>query len=210
MSTRHWVTVAAAGSIAIAAIAGGRAAGALHLSKEATPDQADPQAALVREGLGTRVATFGAADGAGQRNEPVDRAVYVAKLSSGSLCVIDADMAGKDPGGGCNPTADPLGGRSIWVSFMFDGGPGVASVTDARLSGLVDGSVAQLRALMSDGSQRNIPLTKDDVAGTSFRAFAFRIAQTDLLGGVTPIAVVAFDDSGSQLDRQATGLPTTR
>jgi len=169
-------------------------------------DAQAPTRELVNKKLGQRVASF---PGHGERirGKLVDeRLLFVATLADGSLCVNDSNVSQTEWGGGCNNADSPLGGKSFRVSFSFDGGPSFATVTDARLSGLVDKSVDKLTARMTDGSSRELELTSDTVAGTPYRAFAYRVSAVDLLAGVTPVAVVSYDSSGAELDRQATGL----
>jgi hypothetical protein len=160
---------------------------------------------LAQKRLGEKVATF-SGDGVLLRGKVVqERFVFVATLDDGSLCVNDSNMTQTEWSGGCNDPSMPLGGKSFRVSFTAEGGPTVETLTDARLSGLVDSSVHRLVVRMTDGSSRELTLT-DEVAGTEYRAFAFRVAKTDILAGVTPRTVIAYGAEEQELDRQATGL----
>jgi hypothetical protein len=150
------------------------------------------------------VATFDAAQGAD------DRMVVIERTPDGYLCLWDSPDAAAEHGlGGCNPASDPLGGRKLFASLTYDGGPSVASVHDARLSGLASSDVDQVHVAMSDGSTRRVHLAKPStrtVAGADYRSFAYRIHERDLRRGVTPVAVVAADAAGAELDRQSTGI----
>lgn len=157
-------------------------------------------AALERNGLGARIATFAAGNGAPERG------VYLAQLEDGRTCLMDADAGGRTAGGGCSRGDDALDGEPFSATFMYDGGPDPSSVTDARLAGLVAPSVARIFAVMSNGSTRTLPLSEKGVASTSYRVFAFRVSRGDLRNGVTPTAIVAYDRQGTELARQSTGL----
>jgi hypothetical protein len=160
---------------------------------------------LTEKRLGERVATF-SGDGVLIRGKVIEeRVVFVATLDDGSLCVNDSNITQTKWSGGCNDSSMPLGGKSFRVSFTAEGGPTVDTLTDARLSGLVDSSVHRLVVRMTDGSSREITLS-NEVAGTAYRAFAYRVAKSDILAGATPRTVIAYDAEGKELDRQATGL----
>jgi len=138
------------------------------------------------------------------------RSLVLQRTPDGYLCVWDAPGEDEAHGsGGCNPAADPLGGRELYVSLAYDGGPSVATVTDARLSGLVSARVDRLQLVMSDGTMRNVPLVSARtraIAGSDYRVFAYRVPPGDLQRGVTPTAAVALDRAGSEIDRQTTGI----
>jgi hypothetical protein len=157
-----------------------------------------------KSGRRMTVARFDPASGA------ADRVVVLERTPDGYLCVWDApDPTGAHGVGGCNPADDPLGGRKLFTSLTYDGGPGAATVHDARLSGLAAAGVQQVVVAMSDGTTRGVHLAATDtrpVAGADYRSFAYRIRETDLRRGVTPVAVVALDSAGAEIDRQATGV----
>ena len=169
---------------------------------------ADDPASHVREldvrQLGEKVAAFPPEAG-----RP-DSGVYVARLGNGSICVNAATATRKSWSGGCNPASAPLGGKPFIVLFTYDGGPAVETVKDARLFGLADRSVKQLRVEMSDHSSRELRLSPNAVASTPYRVFAHRVSRDDLAAGIAPVAVTAFDAAGSALARQPTGLPPAK
>jgi hypothetical protein len=135
------------------------------------------------------------------------RGVFLQSTSTGLLCLWDASSAAAVARqGGCNPQDDPLGGRKLFISFAYDGGPASTSVTDARLIGLVSADVSAVEVAMSDGTRRKIALRKSSVATHDYGAFGHRISSSDLKRGVTPTAVVAFNEAGQEIDRQATGV----
>ena len=150
------------------------------------------------------VATFDRVQG------EADRQVVIERTPDGYLCLWDSPDATAVHGlGGCNAADDPLGGRKLFASITYDGGPGIASVHDARISGLAAEDVEQVVVAMSDGSTRRMHVTKPstrDVAGADYRSFAYRVHDNDLRRGVTPVAVVAMDAAGAEVDRQTTGI----
>jgi hypothetical protein len=139
-----------------------------------------------------------------------DRVVVIERTPDGYLCLWDSPDAAAAQGlGGCNPADDPLGGRKLFASLTYDGGPGVASVHDARISGLAAEDVEQVLVAMNDGSTRRVHLAKPStraVAGADYNSFAYRVHENDLRRGVTPVAVLATDATGVELDRQPTGI----
>jgi len=141
------------------------------------------------------------------RNGQAKRGVFVQPTSAGFVCLWDAPSASSPARqGGCNPSNDPFAGRELFVNFVYDGGPAVSDVRDARLSGLVSQAVARAQVVMSDGTQRSLVLRGASVGGKSYRGFGYRLGRTDLQMGVGPIAVVALDESGAEIDRQTTGF----
>lgn len=135
------------------------------------------------------------------------RGVFVQLTSTGQFCIWDAPSAtSRERGGGCNPADDPLAGRHLSVSLAYDGGPSVSKVRDARLIGVTSGDIAQVQVLMSDGARRTVALKGASVAGVAYRAFGYRIRQSDLRRGLGPVAVVALNGAGEEVDRQVTGF----
>jgi len=141
------------------------------------------------------------------RNGLAKRGVFVQPTSAGFLCLWDAPSASSPARqGGCNPSSDPFAGGELFVNFVYDGGPAVSDVRDARLSGLVSEAVARAQVVMSDGTRRSLVLRGASVGAKSYRGFGYRLARTDLQMGVGPVAVVALDESGAEIDRQTTGF----
>jgi hypothetical protein len=193
---RRRVAVTAASVIAAGILVGAVVAGGHDWSRSA--DQLD--AALV-EARPTRVADIPSAEGLPERG------VFAQITSTGQFCLSDAPVdAPLMGGGGCNSVDDPLGGSAISSSLAFDGGPAIASVRDARLIGLAAPSVSSVRVLMSDGSSRTVKLKRARVGSDALRVFGYRIRKSDLKDGVGPVAVVAYDDGGAEIGRQATGI----
>jgi hypothetical protein len=139
-----------------------------------------------------------------------DRQVVLQRTPDGYLCVWDSPDGTAEHGvGGCNSAADPLGGRKLFVSLAYDGGPAIATVHDARLSGIAAPDVTVAKLVMSDGSTRTIALSRAStraLAGEDYRSFAYRVRQSDILKGITPVAVLVLDADGSVIDRQVTGI----
>jgi len=141
-----------------------------------------------------------------------DRVVLLQRTADGYVCLWDApDVTGAKGVGGCNPAASPLGGRKLFVSLAYDGGPDVAGVHDARLSGLVASDVATAEVVMTDGSSRRLLIAPAaanarTLSGADYRAFAYRIRESDLRSGITPVAVLVRDAKGGVIDRQETGI----
>jgi hypothetical protein len=163
-------------------------------------DGSDLAAAIEQDQL-VRVADIPAAEGS------TGKGVYVQRTRTGHLCVWEAPSAtSRQRGGGCNTADDPLNGRPLSFTLSYDGGPAAADVKRASLFGLVESDVARASVLMSDGTQREIRIQRAEVPGTEFRAFGFRFKKGDLREGITPIAVVAIDANGAELDRQQTGI----
>ena len=135
------------------------------------------------------------------------RGVFAQKTSGGLFCLWDAPSASAaERQGGCNPSDDPLGGRMMFVSFAYDGGPAVGSVRDARLIGLTAAAVASVEVVMSDGTRRTVELHKTPSSIGNYLAFGLRFGRGGLRRGTSPTAVVAFDGAGSEIDRQVTGF----
>ena len=137
------------------------------------------------------------------------RSVLVQSTSSGHLCLWDAPSASsRARQGGCNSVDDPLAGRKLTISLAYDGGPGVADVTDARLIGLVSPEAASVQVVMSDGTRRPIPMRREAAValdGGGLRAFGYRFPRSDFQRGLGPTAVVALSAAGAELDRLTTG-----
>ena len=149
----------------------------------------------------TRVADIAAADGLPARG------VFVQATRGGQICLWDALSASSPQrGGGCNAADDPLGGSQISASLAYDGGPTDESVRDARIAGLVEGDVAAVEIVMTDGTRRGVRLTGTKLGSMDLKAFGYRVRKLDLRRGVGPEAVVALDASGAETSRQATGF----
>lgn len=163
----------------------------------------DPESVIsaIREDAAIKVADIPADRGRSARG------VFVHKTSTGHLCVWDAPSAtSREQQGGCNSADDPLGGKKLFVSLAYDGGPSASAVTDARLIGLGAPNVAAVEILMIDGTRRSVALRGVRIGADDYRAFGYRFRTSDLRRGVTPVAVVALDESGAEIDRQTTGF----
>jgi hypothetical protein len=157
--------------------------------------------AAIDEAPLTRVAQVPASDGT------PGSGVFVQATRTGHLCVWEATSAtSRERGGGCNTADDPLNGRPVSFTLGYDGGPALASVETAFLFGLVARDVAELSVLMSDGSERDVKLTKAKVGSSEYQAFGYRFKKRDLRTGIEPTAVIARDSSGAEIDRQTTGI----
>ena len=193
--SRNWIAVVGA------VVAGGVFAGAViaaQLDERGIPQ--DLEASLRSDPL-VQVADIPADGGLGQRG------VFVQQTSAGFLCLWDAPNASsRARQGGCNDVDDPFGGRDLFLSLAYDGGPAVADVRDARLIGLVPAEVREVAVLMSDGSRRRVNLRKASIGDDSYRAFGYRFRSSDLRRGIEPTAVLALDDAGEEVDRQPTGF----
>ena len=84
--------------------------------------------------------------------------------------------------------------------------PATVDVRNATLFGLALDEVASVRVLMSDGSWQAVKLRRAKVGADEFKAFGVRLKTAALKKGIEPTAVVAFDASGVELGRQATGI----
>jgi len=195
MSTRHAVVAALVVVAAFVLVAGVVGAG---FDWSRTSDELD---AALADGQPAQIAEIAAADGLPARG------VFAQVTSTGHFCLSDAPLDRPNTGGGgCNPADDPLGGKHLSVSLAFDGGPALDAVRDARLIGLATESVSGVRILMTDGSSRAVKLKSARVGAESFKAFGYRFRRSDLRNGIGPTAVVAFDASGAEIGRQATGI----
>jgi len=187
-------------AVALGLVFGGIASGVFR--QAGTPSSVPD----VRSSAGTRVtlARFGRELGT------ADRQLVLQRTPDGFICLWDSpDASGERGVGGCNSASDPLGGRKLFISLAYDGGPDVKTVTDARLSGLLAVDVARVAIEMSDGTTRTAPALRGQITGGTvgpYRVFAYRIRQADLRAGATPVAVAALDATGNELDRQTTGI----
>ena len=164
-------------------------------------DDGSSLTAAIDEAPLTRVADI-AADGGGPA-----LGVYAQLTDTGHLCVWEAPFAtSRQRGGGCNTVDDPLNGRPVSFTLSYDGGPATVDVRNATLFGLALDEVASVRVLMSDGSWQAVKLRKAKVGADEFKAFGVRLKTAVLKKGIEPTAVVAFDASGVELGRQATGI----
>lgn len=168
------------------------------------PEDPETLAAALREDPAVRVADIGAVQGL------PGRGVFVQFTSTGLLCLFDAPSpTALARQGGCNSADDPLGGRRLFASLSYEGGPGVEQVKDARLIGLVSADVEAVEVLMTDGTRREVALRRPvafATRGDSYRAFGYRFKVSDLKRGLGPTAVLALDSNGGELDRQLTGF----
>lgn len=164
----------------------------------------DKVASSLQEAPLTKVADIPAANGLGGRG------VFLQPTSAGFLCLWDAPSAtALTKQGGCNQSSDPLGGRKMMMSLAYDGGPAIRDVSDARIIGIASLDVAAIEIAMTDGTRRAVKLKRtNEIVGLngSFRAFGYRLKHSDLKRGVGPTEVVAYDLSGTEIERQPTGI----
>ncbi|HET9461089.1 MAG TPA: hypothetical protein VFO56_04065 [Gaiellaceae bacterium] len=194
--TRRWAVLGATAILAASITAGGVIAAQLT-----TFENPDRLAKAIEKDPLVLAADIPAAGGAARHS------VLVQETSTGHICLWDVPSA--TPGlkqGGCNSADDPLAGRPLSVSFSYDGGPAMATVRDARLIGLTTANVATVEVVMNDGTRRPMRLEQARVGGAEYFAFGYRFKAGDLRRGIGPVAVVAFDDSGVEIDRQTTGF----
>lgn len=185
-------------AVGVAVVLAGLLAGAVIASRL---DDGSGLAAAIEEAPLIRVADIAAEDGS------PGRGVYVQTTRTGHICVWEAPTASsRQRGGGCNTADDPLNGEPISFTLSYDGGPALADVRGATLFGLASADVARASVLMSDGTERVIPLREASVSGTTFLAFGYRFKKADLRKGLGPTAVIAHDASGAELGRQPTGI----
>ena len=163
-------------------------------------DGSDLIAAIDKDPL-VRVADIASAEGS------PGKGVYVQLTRTGHFCIWEAPSAtSRERGGGCNTADDPLNGRPLSFTLSYDGGQAIADVKGATLFGLTSMEVARASVLMSDGSTREIRLRDIEVAGDDYRAFGFRFKKADLRKGIGPTAVVAIDETETEIDRQSAGI----
>jgi hypothetical protein len=192
---RRWVLLTLGVGLALTFVGG--VVGA-RLDVLGDPEKLD--VAIQREPL-VRIADIGAAEGLSGRG------VFAQETSTGHLCLWDSpSTVALTRQGGCNSAGDPLGGKEFFISFAYDGGPAIADVKDARLIGLADVVVAEIDVAMNDGSRRDVKLKKAKIGLSEYRAFGYRFKKADLRRGIAPVAVVALDQTGQEIDRQPTGF----
>ena len=193
LSKRRVVAVVAA-CVAIGTASGIAATAVFGSSHGAGISPAAVQASLA-DGKKVEVARFPSVPGVR------DRGVFVER-SDGLICLWDAVDAAHEGGGGCNYASDPFAGKKMMIDLAWEGGPVLSTVTDGRLYGIVAQDVDRVAIEMSDRSTRTVKLT----SGGPYSGFAYRVKQTDVRAQVEPVAVVAFDATGRENDRQTTGF----
>lgn len=192
---RRWITV-----LAIALVGAVSVGGVVASQFVADPGLGALDASL-RESPLVKIADIAPADDAAARG------VFAQSTSAGFLCLYDAPSAGAlNRQGGCNSADDPFGGKRMFISLAYEGGPAASDVKDARLVGLTSDEVSRVQVVMSDGTRRTMVLQSASIAGESYRAFGYRFEKADLRKSRGPVAVVALDGSGQEIDRQATGF----
>lgn len=188
------LAISALAAAAIGAAIGREAPAALDRAAgtaDALPRGAQGIGAL-KAGESRRVAKFSAAG--------APRAVYLTRTGDGKLvCVWDTDLMTGAQGGGCNDASDFFGGRAFAVSLAFDGGPAASSIANARLVGVVTEAVSNLDVIYSSGRHARLAISAD-------RGFAYVVPDGCLKSGIEPIAVAAYDGSGTEIDRQSIGV----
>lgn len=193
---RRLAAVTAVTALAACVVVGGLVAG-----RELWTDEAVELDLALAQTPAVRLAEVPSGDGLPARG------VFAQVTPNGLLCVLDAPLAAPTMGGGgCNPADDPFGGRSMSATLAFDGGPSLESVSDARVAGIASVETASIRIQMSDGSWRAVKLKKARIGSDEYQAFGYRFRKADLKRGVSPVAIVAFDADGAEIDRQTTGI----
>ncbi len=197
-ATKRWT------ALAFALVLAGVVTGGVIAAQLRGVDDPESFIAAEREAPVVRIADIPAAG-----NGPA-RGVFVQTTASGLLCLWDGPSAGSQQRqGGCDSIDDPLAGRKLSASLSYEGGPATERVTDARLIGLLAREVATVQVLMSNGTRRAVPVRREIAVATtagSYRAFGYRFDPSDFERGVGPIAVLALDVRGNELDRQSTGF----
>lgn len=187
--------------LAVAAVTAVIAVGALVAARSAWVDEASDLHAALAEAPALKLGEITGSDGLPARG------VFAQITSTGYFCLFDAPLAAPTMGrGGCNPADDPLGGRAVSASLSYDGGPSPESVSDARIVGIASTRAASVRVLMSDGSWRAVRVREVRIGSDVFQAFGHRFRKADLKKGIGPVAIVAFDADGMEIDRQTTGI----
>jgi hypothetical protein len=190
--------------LGLGVVAGGIRAGGVVAAQFAGVDEQERLAAASAQEPAIRVTDIESAPGLPARG------VFVQPTSTGHLCLWDAPVATpRARQGGCNRSDDPLGGRKMFISLSYEGGPAAEQVSDARLIGLVARDVASVQVLMTNGAVRNIPMSRALAVSSavgSLRAFGYRFTAADLGRHLGPTAVLALDASGRELERQTTGF----
>ncbi len=80
--------------------------------------------------------------------------------------------------------------------LAYDGGPAASSIANARLVGVVTEAVSNLDVIYSSGRHALLAISAD-------RDFAYVVPDDYLKSGIEPIAVAAYDGSGTEIDRQS-------
>jgi hypothetical protein len=162
------------------------------------PDQI---AAALDRGALVKVADISALNGL------AGRGVYVQQTPNGLTCLWDApSFDAREKQGGCNSADDPLAGSKMMISFAYEGGPALETVSDARLIGLISDQVGSVQVVMSDGTRRRVPVHRTPRTVGEFQAFGARFGRAEIRRGLTPVAVIALDRTGAVIDRQETGF----
>lgn len=195
---KRWVV------LGLGVVAGGALAGGVVAARFAGLDEQERLMSAAAEEPAIRVADIESAPGLPARG------VFVQPTSTGHLCLWDVPLATpRARQGGCNRSDDPLGGRKMFISLSYEGGPAAEHVSDARVIGLVAREVASVQVLMTNGAVRAIPMKRALAVSSavgSLRAFGYRFTAADLRRHLGPTAVLALDASGRELDRQTTGF----
>jgi hypothetical protein len=118
------------------------------------------------------------------------RSLWVAPTQKGETCLVDAGDAAV--GAACGPTL--FGPHKLAYTQATDGGPPPRPFTLLRLSGVAAPGVGSVVLELSDGS--NVVLVPNDAG-----AFVYDESSAALASGITPVALVARDESARQVDR---------
>jgi hypothetical protein len=192
------LAIALAASATTGAVAAAFFSGPLGLTrgvqaKDAPPFQLQGPRAGLLAGSSRVVRSFTASNG--DRHQ----VVIAASKDSKELCLMDVNLDTRDESGGCNPAGNFFGGRQLFVSLAYDGGPAISNVRGARIVGLVSSAVASVVIVDSDGRRAAVRLSADG-------AFSYDVPAEDLSRGVEPKVVVAYNAAGHEVDRQETGI----
>ena len=118
------------------------------------------------------------------------RSLWVAPTQKGETCIVDAGDAAV--GAACGPTL--FGPHKLAYMQATDGGPPPRPFTLLRLSGVAARGVGSVVVELSDGS--DVVLVPNDGG-----AFVYDESSVGLASGITPVALVARDESARQADR---------
>jgi hypothetical protein len=125
----------------------------------------------------------------------VEHNVFVGKDSQGLTCVILQESPSARGGGGCNPSGNPFGGRTVmWSSSHYNEDP-----QKLVLFGVVTHRVAAISLTFDGGGQTTVPLSED--GGFIYVATKPKIEPIDV-----PNELITFDLRGREIEETTLGL----